>query len=111
MTEQMHLTHRSDYLRGREDGKSDALAGRDYRPAGGDTDAQHACSLGYEDGWTEADPCTNGTCEHPAHRKFRYAVYERGAVVTGGLNHADAEAMAARLVAEGRNVYLANETS
>jgi hypothetical protein len=51
---QLHLTHRPEYLRGTEQGKRDALADRDYRPrdgARGSQDAQQAYSLGYMDGY------------------------------------------------------------
>ncbi len=74
MAGQLHITHRADYLRGRQDGKADALADRDYRPGEGwprssdDTDGQNAYSLGYGDGWAAAYPCSNGTCDHLAHR-------------------------------------------
>ena len=73
MTGQLHITHRSDYLRGRLDGKADAQDGSDYRPregwprSGGDTDGQRAYRLGYEGGWVEGNPCDNGTCDHLAH--------------------------------------------
>jgi hypothetical protein len=112
MSGQLHITHRAAFLRGLGDGKRDALAGDGYRPrdGAGDTNDQRAYGLGYEGGWAEADPCTNGTCGHPAHRVFRFAVYERGEVVARDLNLADAEAMAGRLAAEDRNVYLALDT-
>ncbi len=67
MSEQLHITHRADYLRGREQGKRDAQASADYRPGGHDTDGQRAYSIGYQDGWTEGYPCENGTCGHLAH--------------------------------------------
>ena len=71
MSGQLHITHRAEYLRGRVQGRSDATAGRYYRPSGfaaGAADERHAWGLGYEDGWAEGDPCSNGTCDHLAHR-------------------------------------------
>ena len=73
MDGQLHITHRSDFLRGRLDGKADAKEGRSYRPgegwprSGGDTDGQRAYRIGYADGWDEGNPCSNGTCGHLAH--------------------------------------------
>ena len=73
MAGQLHMTHRSDYLRGRQDGKADGQGGGNYRPADGwprshdDTDGQRAYRLGYADGWEGAYPCANGTCHHSAH--------------------------------------------
>lgn len=73
MSEQLHITHRSDYLRGRQDGATSVLAGAAYLPGElrilhGDTDGQKAYRLGYADGWADANPCDNGTCDHLAHR-------------------------------------------
>lgn len=74
MSGQLHITHRGDYLRGRQDGRADALADRDYRPGSGwprssdDADGQRAYGLGYEAGFSEGYPCTNGTCDHIAHQ-------------------------------------------
>ena len=69
MSGQLHITHRGAYLRGRRDGGQDARTDSDYRPrdGAGGTDDQHAYGLGYEDGWTEGHPCSNGTCDHLAH--------------------------------------------
>ena len=67
MAEQLHITHRDDYFRGRSAGKADGIAGRYYRPASGDTDPERAYRLGYSDGWDEGYPCANRTCTHPAH--------------------------------------------
>jgi hypothetical protein len=55
VSEQLHITHRTDYLRGRAEGRNDAAAGRDYRPQDGATgtlNEQRAYRLGYCDGWT-----------------------------------------------------------
>lgn len=106
----MHIAHRAEYMRGWGQGRADMTSGQDYAPGGGATGSQgerDAYSLGYEGGWAEADPCANGTCGHPAHRVFRFAVYERGEVVARNLDLADAEAMAGRLAGEGRDVYYA----
>jgi len=70
MDGQLHITHRGDYLRGRDDGRHDARHSGDYWPSGrsrGDTDSQRAYRLGYSDGWAEAWPCNDGTCGHLAH--------------------------------------------
>jgi hypothetical protein len=56
MSEQLHITHRADYLRGARQGRADAKAGRDYRPQDGATgtkDERHAYQIGYEAGWAE----------------------------------------------------------
>ena len=71
MTEQAHITHRSEYERGRAQGKSDAMADENYRSgdgAAGTEGQQHAYQLGYVDGWAEGNPCENCTCGHAAHR-------------------------------------------
>jgi hypothetical protein len=72
MSGQLHITHRDEYGRGRVLGQSDALAGRYYAPRGAAADAtdqQRAFGLGYEDGWAEKDPCSNGKCHHIAHQQ------------------------------------------
>ena len=66
---QLHITHRADYLRGRADGKADGLVGAPnlVHIVHPDTDERRAYRLGYSDGWSEANPCDNGTCGHLAH--------------------------------------------
>ena len=57
MDGQLHITHRSEYERGRVQGEKDAVAGENYRSAAGAIGTegqQHAYRLGYVDGWTEA---------------------------------------------------------
>jgi hypothetical protein len=56
MSEQLHITHHTQYLAGQNHGYNDAKAGRDYRPmdgATGTTDEKRAYRLGYADGWTD----------------------------------------------------------
>ena len=56
MNEQLHLTHRADYERGRNAGQSDFNAGNDYRPRDGSPGlAGQAYGLGYADGWGNSD--------------------------------------------------------
>ena len=56
MDEQLHLTHRADYLRGHTAGEADAKAGDDYKPRDGSTGkSAQAYGLGYEDGWKFAN--------------------------------------------------------
>ena len=71
MGEQLHITHRNEYLRGRREGRQDAAAGEDYQPTNGGVgsrDRQRAYALGYAGGWDEGNPCANGTCDHLAHK-------------------------------------------
>ena len=69
MSEQLHITHRATYLCGVAQGKADAQDGADYRP-GVDIDrtgVQRAYGIGYADGWTEGNPCEDGSCGHTQH--------------------------------------------
>ena len=66
------MTHRKEYLRGQDQGRADAAAGRDYRPRGAATGTESErqdYGLGYEGGWEEGNPCSNGTCDHLAHQR------------------------------------------
>ena len=72
MSGQLHITHRSEYERGRAQGSQDVLTGETYRSGGGATGTegqQNAYKLGYVDGWAENNPCENCTCDHRAHQE------------------------------------------
>jgi hypothetical protein len=52
VTGQLHITHRADYLRGREAGKADAAnPGARYQRLPTATDPERAYAQGYADGW------------------------------------------------------------
>ena len=76
MSGQLHITHRGAYLRGREQGKRDAVAGCDCRPRDGATgtaDQQRAYGIGYEDGYAAG---IEETCSCTSER-FCAACYKR----------------------------------